>query len=104
MELQLCPFLTVALDEGYWSGLCRSCFTHKEKATGLHQIGYFVGPIAILDTLKDPFPCQDLNTVLKLHVAANMMENIPERLLWNVPHGSMVTCTFNWSVRYKPVK
>jgi hypothetical protein len=43
--------LTLALDEGEWSVSCPGCFTPRERTPGIHWIGGWVGPRAILDAV-----------------------------------------------------
>jgi hypothetical protein len=40
--------LTLALDGGEWSASCPSCFTPRERAPGIHCIGGWVCPRAVL--------------------------------------------------------
>jgi hypothetical protein len=43
--------LTSAVDGGEWSPSCPGRFTPRERAAGIHWIGGWVGPTAILDTV-----------------------------------------------------
>jgi hypothetical protein len=64
VEAQLHAFLTLALDWGEWSASHPGCFTPKERTSGTHWIGGWVGPRAGLDMVvrrKIPRPYWDLN-------------------------------------------
>jgi hypothetical protein len=57
--------LTSALDGGEWSTSCPGCFTPRERASGTHWIGGWVGPRVILDAVakrKIPSPHEELNS------------------------------------------
>jgi hypothetical protein len=49
VEVYLYSFLTSALDGGKWSASRPGRFTAREKASGTHRIGGWVGPRAGLD-------------------------------------------------------
>jgi hypothetical protein len=54
----------LALDGGEWSASHPSHFTPKERDPGIHQIGGWVGPRAVLDMVvkrKIPSPHQESN-------------------------------------------
>jgi hypothetical protein len=56
--------LTFALDGGESLASRPGRFTPKERATGTHWIGGWVGPRAVLDTVvkrKIPSPCRESN-------------------------------------------
>jgi hypothetical protein len=56
--------LTSALDGGEWSASCPGHFTPRETAPGIHWIGGWVGPRAILDAVvkrKIPSPHRESN-------------------------------------------
>jgi hypothetical protein len=56
--------LTLALDGGEWSASHPGHFTPRKRAPGIHWIGGWVGPRAILDMMlkkKIPSPCWELN-------------------------------------------
>jgi hypothetical protein len=56
--------LTLALDGGEWSASRPGRFTPRERAPGIHWIGGWVSPRAILDVVgkrKIPSPCQKSN-------------------------------------------
>jgi hypothetical protein len=56
--------LTLALDGGEWSASCLCSFTPRERVSGAHWIGGWVGPRAGLDAVvkrKIPSPCRDSN-------------------------------------------
>jgi hypothetical protein len=57
-------FLTSALDGGEWSASWPSRFTPRERASGIHWIGGWMGPRAVLDAVvmrKIPSPRRELN-------------------------------------------
>jgi hypothetical protein len=57
-------FLTSALDGGKWSALRPGRFTPRERAPGIHWIGGWVGPRAVLDAVvnrKFPSSRQESN-------------------------------------------
>jgi hypothetical protein len=56
--------LTSALDGGEWSASCSGSFTPRERASGIHWIGGWVGPRAVLDAMlkrKIPSPRRESN-------------------------------------------
>jgi hypothetical protein len=56
--------LTSAVDGGEWSASRHGRFTPRERATGTHWIGGWVGPRAVLDAVmkrKIPSPRQESN-------------------------------------------
>jgi hypothetical protein len=56
--------LISALDGGEWSDSCIGRFTPRERAPGIHWIGGWVGPRAVLDAVvmrKIPIPRQESN-------------------------------------------
>jgi hypothetical protein len=56
--------LTSALDGGEWSASRPGRFTPKERAPGIHWIGGWVGPRAVLDTVvkrEIPSPRRESN-------------------------------------------
>jgi hypothetical protein len=58
------PSLTSALDWGEWSASRPSRFTPRERASGTHWIGGWVGPRAVLDAVvkrKIPSPRRESN-------------------------------------------
>jgi hypothetical protein len=48
--------LTSVLDGGEWSASCPGRFTARERATGIHWIGGWGGPRAVLDAVKRKIP------------------------------------------------
>jgi hypothetical protein len=50
VEVSLHAFLTSALDGGEWSASRPGRFTPRDRAPGIHWIGGWVGPRAVLDT------------------------------------------------------
>jgi hypothetical protein len=57
-------FLTSALDGGEWSASLTVRFTPRERAPGIHWIGGWVGPRAVLDAVmkrKIPSPRGESN-------------------------------------------
>jgi len=44
--------LTLALDGGEWSVSRSGCFTPRERDPGTRWLGGWVGPRAVLDTIK----------------------------------------------------
>jgi hypothetical protein len=64
VEVELHAFLTAALDGGEWSASRSGRFTPREKASGTHWLGGWVGPRVVLDTVvktKIPNPRRELN-------------------------------------------
>jgi hypothetical protein len=51
VEIKLTHSLTSALDGGEWSASRPSRFTPRERATGTHWIGGWVGSRAVLDAV-----------------------------------------------------
>jgi hypothetical protein len=58
--------LTSALDGGEWSASHPGHFTPKERPPGIHWIGGWVGPRAVLDAVvKKKFPAPTRNRTLE---------------------------------------
>jgi hypothetical protein len=60
--------VTSALDGGEWSASRPGRFTPRKRAPGIHWIGGWVGPRAVLDAVvkrKIPSPCQDSNPIVQ---------------------------------------
>jgi hypothetical protein len=82
-EGKLHTFLTSALDGGEWSASHTGCFTPRERASGAHLIGGWVGPRAGPDAVmkrKIPSPSRDSNPQI-IHPVAERYTTELSRLL-----------------------
>jgi hypothetical protein len=76
---------TSALDGGEWSASSPGRFSPRERATGTHWIGGWVGPRAVLDAVvkrKIPSPCRDSNPPIIQPVAQRYTIELSQ--LWAV--------------------
>jgi hypothetical protein len=76
------PFLTLALDEGEWSG-SRSCrFTPGERASDTHWIGGCVGPRGDVDAVakRKILQCRELNPSRPAPISSLFRQRYPDSL------------------------